>query len=56
MAKQIALRIPKSLHERLVAEAKAEGVSLNQYIVYVLSSRTGMVLDRDAPVDAAGKE
>lgn len=31
------VRIPKSLHYRLSAEAKEEGVSLNQYALYKLS-------------------
>ena len=34
---KILLRIPKSLHKRLAAEASMEGVSLNQYILYKLS-------------------
>lgn len=35
----LSLRIPKMLHSQLIAEAKREGVSLNQYISYVLASR-----------------
>jgi predicted RNase H-like HicB family nuclease len=31
------VRLPKSLHARLAAEAEAEGVSLNQYTLYKLS-------------------
>lgn len=31
------VRIPKSLHERLVMEAKLEGVSLNQHVLYKLA-------------------
>jgi uncharacterized protein (DUF1778 family) len=34
---RLTLRLPSSLHDQLVALAKAEGVSLNQYIVYSLS-------------------
>ncbi|MCL1992989.1 MAG: type II toxin-antitoxin system HicB family antitoxin [Spirochaetes bacterium] len=34
---KFVLRIPKSLHARLVAEAEKEGVSLNQYALYRLS-------------------
>ncbi len=34
---RILLRMPKSLHAKLVADAKAEGVSLNQYILYRLA-------------------
>ena len=31
------VRLPKSLHRRLSAEAEKEGVSLNQYTLYKLS-------------------
>jgi len=31
------LRLPKTLHARLAAEAEKEGVSLNQYALYRLS-------------------
>lgn len=31
------VRIPKSLHERLALNAETEGVSLNQYVQYLLS-------------------
>ena len=34
---QFRLRLPKSLHKHLAERAKAEGVSLNQFCVYVLS-------------------
>ena len=34
---QIRLRIPKALHKALAMEAKENGVSLNQYMVYKLS-------------------
>ena len=37
---KISLRMPKSLHARLSAEAKTEAISLNQYIVYKLSTLT----------------
>jgi predicted RNase H-like HicB family nuclease len=35
---KFVVRIPKSLHRRLVYEAEREGVSLNQYALYKLSS------------------
>lgn len=38
---RISLRIPKSLHDELLESAKAEGVSLNQYILYHLSKVVG---------------
>jgi len=34
---KFVLRIPRSLHARLARQAKAEGVSLNQYIAHRLS-------------------
>lgn len=34
---RLLLRIPKSLHQRLKQEAKAEGVSVNQYATYKLA-------------------
>ena len=34
---QFKLRIPKSLHRRLADMSKREGVSMNQYCVYLLS-------------------
>ena len=33
---KVLLRLPKSLHKRLAEEARAEGVSLNQYALYKL--------------------
>ena len=34
---QFKLRVPKSLHRTLAANAKKEGISMNQYCVYLLS-------------------
>lgn len=34
---RITLRMPKSLHARLAMESRAEGVSLNQYMLYKLA-------------------
>lgn len=34
---QFKLRLPKSLHKALTENAKKEGISLNQYCVYLLS-------------------
>jgi len=34
---KFVLRLPKSLHAKLVAEAEKEGVSLNQYALYKLA-------------------
>ena len=37
---RILVRLPRSLHERLLFEAKLEGVSLNQFIVGALAGST----------------
>ena len=34
---QFKLRIPKSLHRRLAEESRREGISMNQYCLYLLS-------------------
>lgn len=34
---QFKLRIPKTLHKKLAEKAKAEGISMNQYCLYLLS-------------------
>ena len=34
---QFKLRIPKTLHRQLAEQSKVEGVSMNQYCVYLLS-------------------
>ncbi|WP_028309753.1 type II toxin-antitoxin system HicB family antitoxin [Desulfitibacter alkalitolerans] len=34
---RITVRTPRSLHRKLIEEAQEEGVSLNQYLVYLLS-------------------
>ena len=37
---QFKLRIPKSLHRQLALQSRREGVSMNQYCVYLLSQGT----------------
>lgn len=34
---KFVVRIPKTLHKRLILEAEKEGVSLNQYVMYKLA-------------------
>ncbi len=36
---QFRVRLPRAVHAALVTEAKNEGVSLNTYIIYILSHR-----------------
>jgi len=39
---QFKLRLPKSLHKRLAESAKKDGVSMNQYCVYLLAQNNSM--------------
>lgn len=41
---QFKLRIPKSLHRSLSVHAKKEGISMNQYCLYLLSMNDGASL------------
>lgn len=34
---QFKIRMPKSLHKKLAEQSKAEGISMNQYCIYLLS-------------------
>ncbi|PCI24500.1 hypothetical protein COB57_04860 [Candidatus Peregrinibacteria bacterium] len=36
---KIALRVPRSLHKKIIMRARCEGVSMNQYIVSRLSGK-----------------
>jgi len=36
---QFLMRVPKRLHSEMAKAAKAQGVSLNQYVLYLLTSR-----------------
>ena len=38
---QFKLRIPKSLHKKLAEHSRQEGISMNQYCLYLLSNRSG---------------
>jgi len=39
---RLTLRLPQTLHTQLTGLAEAEGVSLNQYIVYALSRQAAL--------------
>ncbi len=41
---QFKLRIPRSLHRALVEHSQREGISMNQYCVYLLSRNDAMFL------------
>jgi HicB family len=38
---RLSLRLPESLHQQLASQARHEGVSLNQYLVYLLARFSG---------------
>ena len=39
---QFKLRLPRSLHRQLAMQSKREGVSMNQYCVYLLSQNNAL--------------
>lgn len=41
---QFKLRMPRSLHRELMINARKEGISMNQYCVYLLSQNNAMHL------------
>ena len=41
-SRQFKLRLPKSLHRSLAENSKREGVSMNQYCVYLLSKNDAL--------------
>ena len=41
---QFKLRIPKSLHRQLALQSKKEGISMNQYCLYLLSQNNALRL------------
>ena len=38
---RLSLRLPESLHQQLTFQARREGVSLNQYLVFLLARYSG---------------
>ena len=41
---QFKLRIPKSLHRALAERSKAEGISMNQYCLYLLARNDALMM------------
>ncbi|MGN0587508.1 MAG: toxin-antitoxin system HicB family antitoxin [Oscillospiraceae bacterium] len=39
---QFKLRLPKSLHKQLAEDAKRDGISMNQYCIYLLSQNNSL--------------
>lgn len=44
---QFKLRIPKSLHKSLAEQSRQEGVSMNQYCVYLLTKNNTEIIQAD---------
>lgn len=44
---QFKLRLPKSLHKQLAEDAKRDGISMNQYCVYLLAQNNALHAHRD---------
>lgn len=38
---RLSLRLPETLHQQLAVQARREGVSLNQYLVFLLARYSG---------------
>ena len=45
---QFKLRLPKSLHRQLAESAKEEGISMNQYCLYLLTRNDAVRLGKSA--------
>lgn len=44
---QFKLRLPKSLHKQLAEDAKRDGISMNQYCVYLLAQNNALHSRKD---------
>jgi len=42
---QFKLRLPKSLHKELTEKSKQEGISMNQYCLYLLSKNSSITIE-----------
>lgn len=49
------MRVPKTLHANLSRSAKQQGVSLNQYVLYMLADRSAKVSKVSVPRQGATK-
>jgi predicted RNase H-like HicB family nuclease len=47
---QFKIRIPKSLHKTLAERSRQEGISMNQYCLYLLSSGANAAYNQKTPV------
>ncbi len=47
---RITVRVPKTMHKELIEEANEEGISLNQYLIYLISK--GMKLGHEPDIQS----
>ncbi len=55
MGSTLTLRLPKSLHNRIKEQAKADGVSINQFLVTAAAEKLSALLTRDYLEEEARK-
>lgn len=53
---QFKLRIPKSLHKSLVEHSKREGISMNQYCMYLLSKNDAILQQKKSVKQCTSKK
>lgn len=53
---RLALRLPDSLQQQLATQAQHEGVSLNQYLVYLLAQRAAGYRVRIVPPEEVAQQ
>lgn len=54
---RLTVRLPQTLHEQLVQLAEQEGVSLNQYVIYVLARQAALAYTvQPAPESVVAKQ
>ena len=52
---QFKLRLPKSLHKSLSEHSKAEGISMNQYCLYLLTRNDSIYNRNNIPINERGR-
>ncbi len=53
---RLSVRLPESLHHQLATQAHHEGVSLNQYLVYLLAQRAAAYSVRVVAEDEVARQ
>jgi len=55
MGSTLTLRLPKSLHKTIKEQAKADGVSINQFLVTAAAEKLSALLTQDYLKEEANK-